>query len=424
VKYHNQPIHYYVMPHAPGQEPGYLRRNMLAAVGFGAAHIDSFWVAPAERFTENYVGWNYRDTFRTLHEAIYDTAEAEKLQAGGKVRPARVAVVTGKATDFNESRLLVDRGKDPFARMCKNAPEELNQNLCRKDQQLLYLALRHAQHAVDVITEDDIVEGALKNLDVVYFAGEWIDGRAVKKLDEWVRGGGVLYASAGLGRFNQYGEPDPAMLKLLGLRGAGLSKNLVVVRTLLELPLAPEPDAITLDGETVPATGMRQGLIPDQARVLGTWKDGSAAVTVHEHGKGKAFAVGTAAGLAYYKTAVKAIPWARGGRHTVYNPVDFSPAATKLARLGVDAAKTVRPAECGNPHVEAIVLDGKAGTLLTLVNWTNGPVKGLDVRVAMDAAPKEVRSVSQQRVIPAQFNQGVLSFRIDLDEADYVLLPR
>src|SRR5262249_9547509 len=34
VKYHNQPIHFYVMPHAPGQEPGFLRRNMLLSVGF------------------------------------------------------------------------------------------------------------------------------------------------------------------------------------------------------------------------------------------------------------------------------------------------------------------------------------------------------------------------------------------------------
>src|SRR4029450_1050712 len=102
---------------------------------------------------------------------------------------------------------------------------------------MLYLALRHAQHAVDLITEEDIVEGYLKNFDVVYFAGEWLDHRCVPKLDEWVKAGGVLYACAGLGLKNEFGEPQPEMLKLLGLKDVKTTKNAYHMRTLLELPL-------------------------------------------------------------------------------------------------------------------------------------------------------------------------------------------
>jgi hypothetical protein len=29
------------------------------SVGFGTRHIDSFWVAPPETYTENYVSWGY-----------------------------------------------------------------------------------------------------------------------------------------------------------------------------------------------------------------------------------------------------------------------------------------------------------------------------------------------------------------------------
>jgi hypothetical protein len=424
VKYNGQPIHFYIMPHAPGQEPGFLRRNMLLAVGCGTRHVDSFWVAPEERFTENYVAWKYHDTFRTLHEAIYDSAEAEKFQAGGKVRPARVAVVIGKATDFNESRLLVDKSKDPFARDCRNAPDKLNQILCRKEQQMLYLALRHAQHAVDLVTEDDIADGVLKDYDVVYFAGEWIDDRAVRKLDAWVKEGGVLFASGGIGRFNQYGEPEPAMRQLLGLKDSMLEKNGVILRTLLELPLYPEIGTITFDGRKIPALGMRQTLVPDTAKVLGTWQDGSAAVTVHEHGKGKAFAVGTLTGNVWMKSALKVTPWARGGRHMLYNPVNFDPVATRLVRLGIDAKKVEQAAVCSDPGVEAVVLDHKDGTLLTLVNWTNGPVKGLKVTVKLAAAPKEVRSVAGQKALPMQFGQGAVTFTTDLEDADFILLPK
>ncbi|HVK13547.1 MAG TPA: hypothetical protein VM597_32670, partial [Gemmataceae bacterium] len=280
TKYHKQPIHFYIMPHAPGQEPGYLRRNTLFAVGNGTRHVDHFWVAPAERFTENYVGWGYRETFRTLAEGISDTAEAERFQVGGTVRPARVALVTGKATDFNESRLMVPKAADPFAKDCKNAPARLNQSICRKDQQMLYLALRQAQHAVDVVTEDDIVElDVLKNYDVVYFAGEWVDHRAVPKLDAWVRAGGVLYATAGCGHLNQFGEPEPAMLNLLGLSGIQTEKNTAIVRTLLELPLMPAIDTLFLDNDPIHAVGMKQRLEVTTARVLGKWSGGGAGVT-------------------------------------------------------------------------------------------------------------------------------------------------
>lgn len=425
VKYNQQPIHFYVMPHAPGQEPGFLRRNMVLSVGYGARSIDSFGVAPEERSTENYVAWTYPDTFRVIHESIYDAAEAEKLQAGGKVRPARVAVVTGKATDFNESRVMVDKAKDPFLARCQNAPAQINQIICRKEQQMLYLGLRHAQHAVDLITEDDIAElDSLKNYDVVYFAGEWIDRRAVAKLDAWVKAGGVLYASAGVGHLNEFNQPEPAMLGLLGLKAAPLTKNVAVIRTLLELPLLELIDTIEVGGKKLPAVGMRQVLTPESAKVIGTWADGAPAVTVREHGKGKVFAVGTLIGTAYMRSAVRVQPWARGGRHTLYNPTDFDPHLSRLVRLGVDARKPEQAVVCSHACAEGVLIDSPKGTLLTLVNWTNAPLKSLSVRVQLPARPSDVRTVAGQKTLPARFEDGTLSFTIDLDEADFVLLPK
>src|SRR6185369_8223312 len=114
--------------------------------------------------------------------------------------------------------------------------------------------------AVDVITEDDIADGELKKYEVVYFAGEWIDTRAVAKLDEWVKAGGILYATAGVGHLNQFGEPEPAMMKLLGLKSAATTKDTVIIRTLLELPLLPAIGTIEFDGKKVEAVGMKQVL--------------------------------------------------------------------------------------------------------------------------------------------------------------------
>ena len=80
-----------------------------------------------------------------------------------KRRPARVAIVTGKATALNEDHAAVDVSADKFLKMCHLAGKP-QQNICRKDQQFLYFALRHAQHQVDLITEDDILDGILAEL--------------------------------------------------------------------------------------------------------------------------------------------------------------------------------------------------------------------------------------------------------------------
>lgn len=422
VKYHNYPIHYYVMPHAPGQEPGFLRRNMLLSIGFGTRHIDNFWVGPEERYTENYVAWNYRDTFRTLSEAIYDSAEVEKFQATGKVRPAQVGLLMSKATDYNETRLMVDRAKDPFAAQCKNSPPTVNQTLCRKEQQMLYLALRQAQHAVDAITEDDILDGALKDLKVLYLAGEWIDHRIIPKLEEWVKAGGVLYCSAGCGHSNQYGEPEPAMLKLLGVKDTKLAKNAYHLRTLLELPLCEPIDTIAFGDGKVPTVAMKQTFTADQAKVIGTWSDGGAAITEHALGKGRVVAVGTVIGTSYMKSGLRAIPWARGGKHVVYNPTGFDATLTQAVRLGVTGIE--RSAVSSIEGVESVVLDHKDGTLLTLVNWTNAPLKEIEVQLRMKDAPKSVRSVSGQREIAFTAKDGIVTFKLPLPEADYVLLTK
>ena len=431
VKYHNLPIHMYIMPHAPGQTPGFLRRNMVYAVGAGAAHIDSFLVGPMEQCTENFVSWGSRETFRVLHESIFDSGEAESLQVNGKMRPARVGLVLSKATDFNESRLNVPKAWDPFVSRCDNGPEQINQIICRKDQQMLYLALRHSQHGVELITEDDIVDlEILEQFDVVYFAGEWVDERIVPRLDRWIDRGGVLYATAGIGHLNQFNQPSRVMRELLGLEEVHTKKNLYVVRTLLELPLVEPIDQIRLEqtGETslcVDAVGMRQSLVPLDADVVGRWSDGSAAVTVRKHGRGKAFAVGTLAGNSYMKTALHKRPFARGGRKTVYNPTAFGAAATVLVRLGIDAVSIDRQVVCSNPFVEANVLDSPRGTLLTLVNWSDqARLDGLEVVLKLPAEPRYARSVEQQKNVQLEYSAGTAVVTTDLTEADYILLPR
>ncbi len=430
VKYHDLPIHFYVMPHAPGQTWENLRRGMVYAIGAGATQIDSFWVAPAENFTENSIAWAYKDSFRAISESIYDSGEAEHLAVGGKFRSARVAVVLSKATDFNERNLKVDPKTDPFAAQCQMDFGLFQQTLCRKDIQGVWLSLRNSQHGVDLITEDDINDGVkgkdiLGNYDVIYFAGEWVDDHAAKKLDAWVKNGGVLYACAGLGHLNQFNQPETSLLNVLGLKSVTVVKNAYHLRPLLEIPLLNPIDTIKLDGTSIPVFAMKQVLTPADAKVIGTWADGSAAVTVREHGKGKAIAVGALPGHSYLHSAAKVTPWARGGRRMVYSLMTSDADKNKLINLGVGAKPELkREVVSSATGVEGLVIDHAKGTLVTLINWNNDAVKGAKVTVRVPFKPSSARLVSAQKAVPVTYENGEATFTVDLAEADYVVLNK
>jgi len=426
AKYHNIPIHFYVMPHAPGQVAEYLRRHMVYAVGAGSQHIDSFWVGPAESFTENFVSWAYPDSYRALHESIYDAGEVEDISVTGKLRQAPVAVVLSKATDFNERILPVDPKADSFAARGDKEFSGFQQTLCRKEAQMLFLALRHAQHQVELITEDDIKEGALKRFKTVYFAGEWIDNKAVPAMEQWVKDGGVLYVTAGMGHRNQYNKPEQSLLNLLGLKSVDVKKRELQYRTFLELPLMKPVDTITVGPDKFEAIAMTEKLTPGSAKVLGTWSDGSAAVTVNEVGKGKAIAVAGLPGSAYIKSGTRPVPFARGGYLHLYSPMNFDPVASKLVRLGIEQTPSlVRETTVSDPRVEVLLIENGKGTLLSLINWSDDKkIDNLKVTVRSAFKPGKVWSVEQQKELPFEYKDGVVTFTTKVTEADFVTLRK
>ena len=336
-----------------------------------------------------------------------------------------MAVVLSKATDHNERLTRVPKAQDQLARRCKNAPDQIEQVMCRVDAQMTYLALKHAQQGVELITEDDIVDGILKNFSAVYFLGEWIDHRVPARLESWVKDGGILYAGAGVGHLNEFGENENGLLKVLGLKDASaVRKDLYCIRPLLELPVAAPIDTLKLGDQAIPAVGMRQALVPDSAKVLGQWADGTAAVTVNEIGKGKAFAVGTLAGCSYMKTGLAVVPCSRGGNRCPVGPPQFDLAATKLVRLAVDAAPIDTEITCSNPYVEGNVIDNATGTLVTLVNWTLSPATGVGVSVKMPAAPKSIRAVAAQKPVEFKYADGRASFTTDVADGEFFVLSK
>ena len=230
-----------------------------------------------------------------------------------------------------------------------------------------------------------------------------------------------------MGHLNQYNEAESSFLKLLGVSAKAPTKNLYHHRPLLELPLADVIESTHADDIDLEAIAFQQKLRPqgNDVRVLARWPDGSAAVTERNLGRGRIFAVGTAMGASLWKTALRPVPWARGGKTNLYNPVDFDESAWTVFHLGTDAALLDREFTCPRRGVEGWLLDNRQGTLLTLINWTNEEhLAGLRISVKVSQRPKSVFSVSQQTGLDFEYRNGKVTFATELDAADYIMLKR
>jgi hypothetical protein len=101
AKYHDLPIQMYVMPHAPGQTPADLRRAWYTALGHGAKQLNFFCATPLSvAYTENYVVSEAADTWRTIHDLVHETGQAEEVLFPAQPRPAEVGLLISFAQDL------------------------------------------------------------------------------------------------------------------------------------------------------------------------------------------------------------------------------------------------------------------------------------------------------------------------------------
>jgi len=107
---------------------------------------------------------------------------------------------------------------------------------------------------------------------------------------------------------------------------------------------------------------------------------------------------------------------------TTYNPPDFAP---EYRDLFANLLKPIayKPAvETDNYLVEANLLEGPKGKVITLSNWTGKPLQG--VRVTLRTTAKIGKPFSSPNPIKAQSAKpGILQFTLDLGPADFIVVP-
>ena len=168
---HGQPIGMYVIASHP--TPLDVKLKAYSDIAQGAKILDIYSYTPPYQGHEG--SWYLKaPTYAAIAELTHEIGAAEDILLDAQPRPAETAIIYSRAYD------IWTVGVD---------------NIEGQERMHTYLALRHAQTAVDVLDEDDVAAGKLKGRRVAYLFGEQLDRRAVEPLTQWVKDGGTLILS-------------------------------------------------------------------------------------------------------------------------------------------------------------------------------------------------------------------------------------
>ncbi len=397
-------IIYYVMPHMPNNTPNQWRRLFFGALAHGMKIVNLFEFRPVHvAYTENHV--DEPEMYGMVLKSLRELGLFEDIVQDGQVRGAEAALW------FSETGDIWGDSRESWA----------------PAKRTLYAAIRHQQIPLDVVVEEDALDGTLDQYNALYLTDAHVSAAASAKIAAWVAGGGNLFATAGAGMFDELNRPNETLRNLLGVEPLGLDTPEAsrVIFTKQDLPFAKVFDEVRRVGQEstpIPVVGARQRFKPTTARVHSTFSDGSPAVVDNSVGRGTVRYCGFLPGLGYFHPAVPQRPVDRGASDDAmihFLPTEFNAEAAAL--IGAPAANIEPPVRCSEPLVETTVIESPHGTVIPLVNWTQAPVRGLEVRVTIET-PTARATLASGRDLEVKNSDTGRVFVLDLDVADALIL--
>lgn len=421
AKHHDLPIHWYVMPHAPGNTADNFKRSYWTALGHGAKQINFFCATPLSvGYTENYVVSQAKDTWKAIHEVVHETGVVEDALLAGRTRVGEVGVLFSFAQDLWDTEPLYNH-----------------------ERKSLYLALRHGGFSPEFITEEDVQENEFKHLKVIYVVGNHLEKATAQALKKWVERGGVLAGMAGGGFLDEHNQPTELLYEVYGIRDQRLERHpplpplgkggsAGVIMSKHELPRLKPLDEITwtepmANPTKFPALAIKLSVKPtEKTEVVARFKDGSPAVLRNQFGQGFAYLFGSFAASAYIRTAIPIQPNDRSPLPTGFNhflPTEFDGDLGDIVTAPCGTAEVRYEYITSEPLVETMILEGKDHVVVVLVNWNPTPKK---VKLTVQYLRREfVKATSVKQGALGILRIGDTgSFDINVDVADVVLLEK
>ncbi|MCM8825250.1 MAG: beta-galactosidase trimerization domain-containing protein, partial [Candidatus Omnitrophica bacterium] len=403
-------IHYYVMPHWPGNTPNMWKRQFYAAIAHGAKIFNLFEFQPVWlAYTENHV--TSLEMYQMILKSFREYGTIEDIIQNGSVRNAETALW------FSETADIWNDNDGSFA----------------AGKRTLYIAIRNNQIPLDFIVEQDALDGAIDRYKTIFITDRHISNAASKNIAQWVKNGGILFLTAGAGMFDEYNRENRVFSKLLGFQQEIFEPAESRVEfEKQDLPFAKSITSIVeMNGSkvSIPVYGAICRVKPDSSsHIVARFSDGSAAILVVPYGKGKVIYCAFLPGLSFFKPAIPKIPVDRGSTDDAmahFLPVDFERNIGKLVNEAYSGKPVVYIKDNkGSPvgFIENTVIEAKEGIVIPVINWSNKNIEDAVVELNIGIKDRKVSLASGRPIKKVHISESKTEISFDIEIADAIVI--
>lgn len=394
-----------------GKKPKDIAAKSANLVGHGAKILDFSTYGPI--YTYSLGISNSYDLFPAISAFNHAVGSVEDYIIDSNIPKSKIALLYPPATDIWRMETGTSGGL---------WEEEVN--IFGKERMHLYLLLRHLGYPVDIISEDDVADGKIKDYKMLVVEGSHLSQKIVGNLVNWIQQGGWLYLGAGSGMYNENNEPL-GLDSILGLERKNF--NYVDVPPALDNSLFYRNNLETINfrGDNLESICAFQKLnnFPSGAEVEAVFSDGSPAFLAWPSGNGKIIYSGFFPGLAYAKTGAQSKSDAdKAGARSTYNPPSYSGRYRDLFSRILKDLNYKPMVETDNYLVEANFLESEKGLLVTLSNWGENKVEDLTVKIR-PRRPFQSPQAQTGNIESVQWSGNEVTLKIDVDDFDFIVIP-
>ena len=350
-------------------------------------------------------------------------ADAEDILYTAERQPSKIAILYPRSSE------LWDEGHTEFASgmcMCCCVSSMVSRYIeYTVEAYGLYLALATDSNLpVDFIDEDALEEPAvLAQYKLILLTEPDVPTKGMQGLLDWVNMGGTLLSVSGAGSGDEYNTPSTTLSNAAKVTEP--PRKRLIFSTDDQMPTGTTGTVTGLSGSKLAFTapsGSYGGLTPTSSadvKTLGTFADGTPAVTQTAVQKGQIIKTGWLPGVAY---------WFSHPKGTTGNRPRSESIRQIIAGIATDVVGIVPPVVVSTTRVETPLLlaPDKKAAVVTLLNFGPGmpvaPIESLRLNVSLPFVPTKVASVEHGDVAFEVHDQGehVVSFAVPLAYADFV----
>lgn len=402
-------IHFYVMPHWPGNTPDMWKRQFYAAIAHGAKIFNLFEFHPVwMAYTENHV--SSLEMYQMVLKSFREYGLFEDIVQKGSVKDAEAGMW------FSETSDIWNDNEGSFAAA----------------KRTLYIAIRNNQIPLDFIVEQDAIDGTLNKYKLLFLTDRHVSLSSSKKILEWVENGGTLFMTAGAGIYDEYNRKNIVFSQVFGFDQEEIleSAESRIEYVKQDLPFAkPIINISEIEGKevSIPVFGAVSIIKVNSANIKGRFSDGSPAILTIQKGKGKVIYCAFLPGLSYFAPAIPLKPVDRGSTDDAmahFLPVDFEPNIGRIIKQAFSGTFPVFvKGKDGNPagFIESTVIESENGIVIPLINWSQKSIQAV-VEINMDIKGKNVSLASGKPLKGVKINKDKTEITFDIEIADVIII--